>query len=276
MSVTTGAVGGKERSGGANTLLVVLLIVAIYRGSTGFRLPDVLRRPGRQGQRAGHQDPGALAAVVEGGQRCRRRQHRCVQEPGSHAQRDRRPAQQAQERRLRPPACAATADSAVAKEIADLDKAWAPLNTNVTKILDSKEQVLNTAAGGRRLQRQDAGAQLAHGRGGEDPYREKRFGQPGDDFLARNVARRPHAASRAVDPAGWRRGPVGRRRSAARRATLRCGAGWFDHRQSGSEHPRDGQSPTPRKSSATSTSSGATWSSIRSRSCSIQRLRCRT
>jgi twitching motility protein PilJ len=34
----------------------------------------------------------------------------------------------------------------VSKEIADLDKAWAPLNTNVTKILDSKEQVLSTAA----------------------------------------------------------------------------------------------------------------------------------
>ena len=34
--------------------------------------------------------------------------------------------------------------SGVAKEIGDLDKAWGPLNTNATKILDSKEQVLST------------------------------------------------------------------------------------------------------------------------------------
>jgi twitching motility protein PilJ len=35
-------------------------------------------------------------------------------------------------------------EDGVKKEIADLDKAWAPLNTNATKILDSKEQVLAT------------------------------------------------------------------------------------------------------------------------------------
>ena len=35
-------------------------------------------------------------------------------------------------------------ESGVAKEIGDLDKAWGPLNTNATKILDSKEQVLTT------------------------------------------------------------------------------------------------------------------------------------
>src|SRR5581483_6975783 len=36
-------------------------------------------------------------------------------------------------------------EAGVQKEIGELDKAWAPLNTNATKILDSKEQVLNTA-----------------------------------------------------------------------------------------------------------------------------------
>src|SRR4029078_4544747 len=35
-------------------------------------------------------------------------------------------------------------ESGVAKEIGDLDKAWGPLNTNATKILDSKEQELTT------------------------------------------------------------------------------------------------------------------------------------
>src|SRR6476646_3962412 len=35
-------------------------------------------------------------------------------------------------------------EAGVKKEITDLDKAWAPLNTNATKILDAKEQVLTT------------------------------------------------------------------------------------------------------------------------------------
>jgi len=35
-------------------------------------------------------------------------------------------------------------ESGVKKEIGDLDKAWGPLNTNATKILDAKEQVLAT------------------------------------------------------------------------------------------------------------------------------------
>jgi hypothetical protein len=36
-------------------------------------------------------------------------------------------------------------ESQLTTEIANMDRAWAQLNTDATKILSSKEQVLNTA-----------------------------------------------------------------------------------------------------------------------------------
>src|SRR6185312_17433623 len=144
MSVTTGAVGGKERTG-ANALLVVLLIVAILVAVVDFSL---LTYNASQDAKASalvtkiqvlSQQLSKVANDAAGGNIDAFKSLEATRnsiddllnklnkgDPGNNMQ--------------------GYGNSAMAKEIGDLDKAWAPLNTNATKILDSKEQVLNTAA----------------------------------------------------------------------------------------------------------------------------------
>ena len=145
MSVTTGAAGGKERTGGANTLLVVLLIVAIIVALVDF---------GFLTYNAG-QDAKASALVTK--IQVLSQQLSKVANDATGGNIDAFKSLEATRNAVddllnklkkgdSTTGMQAYGSSGVAKEIADLDKAWAPLNTNVTKILDSKEQVLNTSA----------------------------------------------------------------------------------------------------------------------------------
>ncbi len=145
MSVTTGAAGGKERTGGANTLLVVLLIVAIIVALVDF---------GFLTYNAG-QDAKASALVTK--IQVLSQQLSKVANDATGGNIDAFKSLEATRNAVddllnklkkgdSTTGMLAYGSSGVAKEIADLDKAWAPLNTNVTKILDSKEQVLSTAA----------------------------------------------------------------------------------------------------------------------------------
>ena len=145
MSVTTGAAGGKERTGGANTLLVVLLIVAIIVALVDF---------GFLTYNAG-QDAKASALVTKIQVLSQQLSKVANDATGGNidAFKSLEATRNAVDDLLNKlkkgdsnTGMLAYGNSGVAKEIADLDKAWAPLNTNVTKILDSKEQVLNTAA----------------------------------------------------------------------------------------------------------------------------------
>ena len=145
MSVTTGAVGGKERAG-ANTLLVVLLIVAIlvavadfglltYNASQDAKASALVTKIqvlSQQLSKVANDAAGGNIDAFKGLEQSRNtiddllnKLNKGDKSTGMHGYSD---------------------ESGVAKEIADLNKAWAPLNTNATKILDSKEQVLNTAA----------------------------------------------------------------------------------------------------------------------------------
>ncbi len=145
MSVTTGAVGGKERAG-ANTLLVVLLIVAILVAVADFgwltynagqdakasALVTKIQVLSQQLSKVANDAAGgnidafkSLEATRNSIDDLLNKLKKGDKTTGMHGY---------------------ASESGAAKEIADLDKAWAPLNTNATKILDSKEQVLNTAA----------------------------------------------------------------------------------------------------------------------------------
>ena len=144
MSVTTGAVGGKERAG-ANTLLVVLLIAAILIAVVDFGLLTY---------NAG-QDAKASALVTK--IQVLSQQLSKVANDAAGGNIDAFKSLEATRNSVddllnklkkgdTTTGMQGYGSSAVSKEIGDLDKAWAPLNTNATKILDSKEQVLNTAA----------------------------------------------------------------------------------------------------------------------------------
>ncbi|HZP65558.1 MAG TPA: methyl-accepting chemotaxis protein [Rudaea sp.] len=144
MSVTTGAVGGKERAG-ANTLLVVLLILAILIAVADF---GVLNYNAGQDAKAStlvtkiqvlSQQLSKVANDAAGGNidafkslEATRNSIDDLLHKLKGGDPDNRMHGYANE-------------AGVQKEIGDLDRAWAPLNTNATKILDSKEQVLNTA-----------------------------------------------------------------------------------------------------------------------------------
>jgi twitching motility protein PilJ len=145
MSVTTGAAGGKERTGGANTLLVVLLIVAIIVALVDF---------GFLTYNAG-QDAKASALVTKIQVLSQQLSKVANDATGGNidAFKSLEATRNAVDDLLNKlkkgdptTGMQGYATSGVSKEIGDLDKAWAPLNTNVTKILDSKEQVLSTAA----------------------------------------------------------------------------------------------------------------------------------
>ncbi|MGA9333145.1 MAG: methyl-accepting chemotaxis protein [Rudaea sp.] len=145
MSVTTGAVGGKERAG-ANTLLVVLLILAIVVAVVDFGL---LTYNASQDAKASalvtkiqvlSQQLSTVANDAAGGNidafKSLEQTRNTIDgmlmklkngdpKTGMHGYAN---------------------TSGVSTQIKDLDKAWAVLNTHATKILGNKEQVLNTAA----------------------------------------------------------------------------------------------------------------------------------
>jgi twitching motility protein PilJ len=144
MSVTTGAVGGKERTG-ANALLVLLLIVAILVAVVDFGLLTY---------NAG-QDAKASALVTK--IQVLSQQLSKVANDAAGGNIDAFKSLEGTRNSIDDllhklksgdpsTGMPGYGSSAVSGEIASLDKAWAPLNTNATKILDSKEQVLNTAA----------------------------------------------------------------------------------------------------------------------------------
>src|SRR5450432_1834136 len=146
MSVTTGAIGGKERSGGANTLLVILLIFAILLAVTDF---GVLTYDAGQDAKASalvtkiqvlSQQLSKVANDAAGGNIDAFKSLEATRNAVDDLLNKLKKGDPTTGMR------GYGGESGVAKEISDLDKAWAPLNTNVTKILDSKEQVLNTSA----------------------------------------------------------------------------------------------------------------------------------
>jgi twitching motility protein PilJ len=144
MSVTTGGLGGKERTGGANTLLVVLLILAILVALVDF---------GYLNYYAG-QDAKASTLVTK--IQVLSQQLSKVANDAAGGNLDAFKSLEATRNSIddllnklkkgdSSTGMQGYGNSDVSKEISDLDRAWAPLNTNATKILDSKEQVLSTA-----------------------------------------------------------------------------------------------------------------------------------
>jgi twitching motility protein PilJ len=143
MSVTAGAAGGKERTG-ANTLLVILLILSIVVAVVDFgyltynagqdakasALVTKIEVSSQQLSKVANDAAGGnidafktLEATRNSVDDLLNKLKKGDSTTGMHGY---------------------ASESGVAKEIGDLDKAWGPLNTNATKILDSKEQVLST------------------------------------------------------------------------------------------------------------------------------------
>ena len=144
MSVTTGAVGGKERAG-ANTLLVVLLIAAIlvavldfgwltYNASQDAKASALVTKIQVLSQQLSTVANAAAGGNIDAFKSLEQTRNTIDDLLNKLSKGDKTTGMQGYGE-----------VSGVAKEISDLDKAWQPLNTNATKILDSKEQVLNTA-----------------------------------------------------------------------------------------------------------------------------------
>jgi len=145
MSATTGAAGGRERAGGANTLLVFVLVVAIIGAVVDF---GYLTYYAGQDAKAGalvtkvqvlSQQLSKVANDAAGGnidafKSLEQTRNTIDDLLGKFKKGD--------------PAGGMRAygsESQLTTEIANMDRAWAQLNTDATKILSSKEQVLNTA-----------------------------------------------------------------------------------------------------------------------------------
>jgi twitching motility protein PilJ len=145
MSATTGAAGGRERAGGANTLLVFVLVVAILFAVADF---GYLTYYAGQDAKAGalvtkvqvlSQQLSKVANDAAGGnidafKSLEQTRNTIDDLLGKFKKGD--------------PAGGMRAygtESQLTTEIANMDRAWAQLNTDATKILSSKEQVLNTA-----------------------------------------------------------------------------------------------------------------------------------
>jgi len=142
MSVTTGAVGGKERTG-ANVLLVAVLILAILLAAVNFiwlnynagqdakasSLVTKIQVLSQQLSKVANDAAGGNIDAFKSLEQTRNSIDDLINklkkgDPGNNMR--------------------GYASSRAGAQITELDRAWAPLNTNATKILDSKEQVLNT------------------------------------------------------------------------------------------------------------------------------------
>jgi twitching motility protein PilJ len=143
MSVTTGTIGGKERTG-ANALLVALLIISILFAVADF---GFLSYYASQDAKASalitkiqvlSQQLSKVANDAAGGNtfafKSLEQTRNSIDEFLTKLEKgDASTGMQGY------------ADSGASAQISELDKAWAPLNLNATKILDGKEQVLSTA-----------------------------------------------------------------------------------------------------------------------------------
>ena len=145
MSATTGAVGGKERAGGASPFLIVLLIVAILVAVADF---------GYLNYKAG-QDAKAGALVTKMQVLSQQLAKVANDAAGGNidAFKSLEQTRNSIDDLLKKFKGGDDGNKMVAygnepnlsREITDIDRAWAQLNTDATKILSSKEQVLNTA-----------------------------------------------------------------------------------------------------------------------------------
>jgi twitching motility protein PilJ len=145
MSVTTGGVGGKERAG-ANTLLVVLLIVSIlvavidfglltYNAGQDAKASTLVTKIQVLSQQLSKVANDAAGGNIDAFKSLEATRNSIDEQLNKLKKGDSVTGMRGY-----------GSEGSVATQINDLDKAWAPLNTNATKILDSKEQVLNTAA----------------------------------------------------------------------------------------------------------------------------------
>jgi len=146
MSATTGAVGGRDRAaGGANTFLVVLLIVAILVAVLDFAY---LTYNANQDAKAGalvtkvqvlSQQLSKVAFDAAGGNI----------DAFKSLEQTRNAIDDLLKKFKNGDSTTGMggygSEAALSKEIADIERAWAQLNTDATKILSSKEQVLSTA-----------------------------------------------------------------------------------------------------------------------------------
>jgi len=145
MSATTGAVGGKERAGGANPFLIVLLIVAILVALADFIF---LTYKANQDAKA-----GALVTHVQVLSQQLSKQANDAAGGNIDAFKSLEQTRNLIDDLLKKFKAGDPANSmeaygsvdALSREITDIDRAWAQLNTDATKILSSKEQVLNTS-----------------------------------------------------------------------------------------------------------------------------------
>ncbi len=145
MSATTGAVGGKERAGGANPFLIVLLIVAILVALADFIF---LTYKANQDAKA-----GALVTHVQVLSQQLSKQANDAAGGNIDAFKSLEQTRNLIDDLLKKFKAGDPANGMVgygdeanlSREITDIDRAWAQLNTDATKILSSKEQVLNTS-----------------------------------------------------------------------------------------------------------------------------------
>jgi twitching motility protein PilJ len=145
MSVTTGAAGGKERAG-ANTLLVILLILSIvvavvdfgwltYNAGQDAKASALVTKIEVSSQQLSKVANDAAGGNIDAFKTLEATRNLVDDLLHKLKAGDNANGMHGYEK-----------EGGVAKEISDLDKAWAPLNTSATKILDAKEQVLNSAA----------------------------------------------------------------------------------------------------------------------------------
>jgi len=145
MSATTGAMGGKERAGGANPFLIVLLIVAILVALADFIF---LTYKANQDAKA-----GALVTHVQVLSQQLSKQANDAAGGNIDAFKSLEQTRNLIDDLLKKFKAGDPTNGMVgygdeanlSREITDIDRAWAQLNTDATKILSSKEQVLNTA-----------------------------------------------------------------------------------------------------------------------------------
>ncbi len=144
MSVTTGTAGGKERTG-ANTLLVVLLIIAILFAVADFgfltwyagqdaKAAGLVTKIQVLSQQLSKQANDAASGNIDAFKGLEQTRNTVDDLLNKVKNGDPTTGMQGYK------------DSGASAQIAELDTAWAPLNTDATKILSAKEQVLSAAS----------------------------------------------------------------------------------------------------------------------------------